>query len=99
MYIFATEEHFVERIIRTTSAGGVCVNDTMVHSAPPTLPFGGIGNSGMGAYHGKHSFDAFSHYKPVLDASKLAMDWRYMPYTGKLEALKQQIGWKSQTPQ
>jgi aldehyde dehydrogenase (NAD+) len=95
MYIFASDEAVIDKIIRETAAGGVCINDTMVHSVAPTLPFGGVGNSGMGAYHGKYSFDTFSHFKPVLDATKLAMDWRYMPYTGKLEALKQQIGWKS----
>jgi aldehyde dehydrogenase (NAD+) len=95
MYIFAKNQAVIAKLIRRTSAGGVCVNDTMVHSASPYLPFGGVGGSGMGAYHGKHSFDAFTHYKPVLDATNHAMEWRYMPYDGKLEALKAQIGWRS----
>jgi aldehyde dehydrogenase (NAD+) len=94
LYLFAADQAVVDKVVRGTSAGGVCVNDTMVHSASPFLPFGGVGNSGMGAYHGKPSFDAFTHYKPVLDATQLAMEWRYMPYAGKLQALKAQIGWK-----
>jgi aldehyde dehydrogenase (NAD+) len=94
LYVFAGDEEVVAKLLKGTSAGGVTVNDTMVHSASPVLPFGGVGNSGMGAYHGKHSFDTFTHYKPVLDATRLAMEWRYMPYAGKLEALKAQMGWK-----
>jgi aldehyde dehydrogenase (NAD+) len=94
LYIFAGDPQVVAKVLEGTSAGGVTLNDTMVHSASPLLPFGGVGNSGMGAYHGKHSFDTFTHYKSVLDATRLEMEWRYMPYAGKLEALKAQMGWK-----
>lgn len=95
MYIFAKDRTLIDKLIRQTSAGGITINDTMVHSASPYLPYGGVGNSGLGAYHGKHSFDTFTHYKPVLDATNHAMEWRYMPYDGKLEALKAQIGWNN----
>ena len=95
LYVFARDPSVIDGVIRRCSSGGVTVNDTMLHSVSPHLPFGGVGNSGMGAYHGKHSFDTFTRYKPVLDATHLAMEWRYMPYAGKLEALKAQMGWPS----
>ena len=92
LYVFAGDLDVSDRVVRAVPAGGVCVNDTMVHSVSPFLPFGGVGNSGLGAYHGKYSFDTFSHHKPVLDATCLQMDWRYMPYAGKLELLRAQLG-------
>ena len=48
---------------RETSSGGICINDTIMHLGVEELPFGGVGASGMGAYHGKHGFDTFTHYK------------------------------------
>lgn len=65
-YIFSSSKIMQERIIQNTSAGGVTVNGTLFHVGHGGLPFGGVGRSGMGAYHGKHTFDTFSHYKPVL---------------------------------
>ena len=65
-YVFTSNEDVADRVIAHTSAGGVCVNHTVVHVGVGELPFGGIGPSGMGAYHGKAGFDTFSHGKAVL---------------------------------
>ena len=69
------------RGLRQTSAGGACVNDTIMHIANENLPFGGVGNSGMGSYHGRLSFDAFSHRRAVVVTPKwIDLPFRYMPY-------------------
>ena len=57
----------MQKILDLTHAGGVTVNDTLLHIANDHLPFGGVGHSGMGAYHGKYGFDSFTHFKPVLN--------------------------------
>ncbi len=67
LYVFTNDDAVSERVIDRTSSGGVCVNHTILHLAVPDLPFGGIGDSGMGHYHGKAGFDTFSHAKPILD--------------------------------
>lgn len=93
-YLFTNDKKLKQKFVMTVSAGGLVVNDTTVHVAVHTLPFGGVGESGIGAYHGKFSFDAFSHKKAVLYRS-LAGDAaiRYPPYTdGKLRLLKAMIG-------
>lgn len=80
LYLFTTDRTIERRVMREVSFGGGCVNDTVVHLASPYLSFGGVGNSGMGAYHGKYSFDAFSHYKSVLKRpSRLEVPVRYFP--------------------
>lgn len=66
LYIFSASDETVDRILAETSSGGVCVNDTMTHLIVPDLPFGGVGESGYGAYHGRWGFEAFSHRKSVL---------------------------------
>jgi aldehyde dehydrogenase (NAD+) len=66
LYVFSDDEATVDRVISHTSAGGVCVNQVLMHLALADLPFGGVGPSGMGAYHGKAGFDTFTHHKPVL---------------------------------
>ncbi|MBA0765092.1 hypothetical protein Gotri_014350 [Gossypium trilobum] len=89
-YLFTNKKKLKEKFVATVSAGGLVINDTTVHLAEPTLPFGGVGDSGMGAYHGKFSFDAFSHKKAVLYRG-FACDAfvRYPPYTrGKLGLLR-----------
>ena len=63
LYIFTDNKSVRESILNRTSSGSVCVNDVIVHLSIETLPFGGVGNSGYGAYHGKDSFDTFSHRK------------------------------------
>ncbi len=69
------------KITRILSSGGACINDTIMHIANENIPFGGVGNSGMGQYHGKDSFDAFSHKKSiVVTPTWLDLPFRYMPY-------------------
>ncbi len=70
-----------DNVLRSTSSGGACINDTIMHIANENLPFGGVGNSGMSSYHGKRSFDAFTHYKAVVKTPTwLDLPFRYMPY-------------------
>ncbi|CAM6086424.1 unnamed protein product [Calypogeia fissa] len=66
LYLFSNDEKVQQQVLADTSSGGVTVNDTVLHVRHRGLPFGGVGDSGMGAYHGKHSFDTFSHRKAVL---------------------------------
>lgn len=90
LYLFTRSKAVRRRVTREVSFGGGCVNDTVVHLANPHLPFGGVGESGMGGYHGKASFDTFTHYKSILKrAGWLDPPMRYHPYTrGKLLAVK-----------
>jgi acyl-CoA reductase-like NAD-dependent aldehyde dehydrogenase len=93
LYIFSRNKQFQDQILTQTSSGGVCINDTIMQIAPSSLPFGGVGESGMGAYHGKASFDTFSHYKSVLVRNFwFDLKWRYAPYAGKLGLFKRLIG-------
>ena len=81
-YIFTGKKSTEQRLTSILSAGGICVNDTIVHLAVHSLPFGGVGQSGMGAYHGRTGFDTFSHAKPILHrASWLDLPFRYAPLT------------------
>ncbi|XP_030523397.1 aldehyde dehydrogenase family 3 member H1 [Rhodamnia argentea] len=93
-YIFTNDKKLKEHFVKNVSAGGLVVNDTTVHVAVHTLPFGGVGQSGMGAYHGKFSFDAFSHKKAVVYRSFMGdAAMRYPPYTnGKLRLMKALLG-------
>ncbi len=82
LYLFSDDKNVISRVINGTSSGSVCINDTVLQIAEKNLPFGGVGSSGMGSYHGKSSFDTFTHYKSVLKRefgkdSKL----RYPPYS------------------
>lgn len=80
-YYFSGSRKKQRDIIHRTSAGGGCINDTMMHLTNPKLPFGGVGLSGMGRYHGKYSFDAFTHYRTMLSKSTLVdIPFRYAPY-------------------
>ncbi|MBO7302182.1 MAG: aldehyde dehydrogenase [Bacteroidaceae bacterium] len=80
LYYFGKVKNGKE-FIRLTSAGGSCINDSIMHIANENLPFGGVGNSGMGHYHGKLSFDAFSHQRAVVTTTTLLdLPFRYMPY-------------------
>lgn len=88
LYIFAKDKKIIRRVTRSCSFGGGCVNDTVIHLATSNMGFGGVGASGIGSYHGKAGFDAFSHYKSIVD-KKTWMDlpMRYRPYkkfNGKL---------------
>jgi aldehyde dehydrogenase (NAD+) len=81
LYIFTSRPGVADRTIERTSSGGVCVNGTVLQIATPGLPFGGVGDSGMGAYHGQYGFHTFSHDKGVLDRATWFDPWfSYPPY-------------------
>jgi len=83
-YIFSNDENNKNFFIQNIEFGGGCVNNCMVHLVNPDLPFGGIGNSGMGRYHGEDSFDTMSHTKSIIKtATWLDPSLRYAPYTDK----------------
>ena len=89
LYIFSRNKDIQKRILQATSSGGVCINDTVMQVGVNELPFGGVGDSGIGSYHGVASFDTFSHHKSVLNKSfLLELNWRYPSYKEKLEQLK-----------
>jgi aldehyde dehydrogenase (NAD+) len=93
LYLFSKDQQTQQQVLERTSSGGVCLNDTVMQISVTELPFGGVGESGIGSYHGKASFDTFSHYKSVLKKGWwLDLDWRYAPYTGKLDLIKRVIG-------
>ncbi|XP_029884960.1 aldehyde dehydrogenase family 3 member A2-like isoform X2 [Aquila chrysaetos chrysaetos] len=86
LYVFSNNKKLIKRVISETSSGGVTGNDVIMHALLSTLPFGGVGNSGMGAYHGKHSFETFSHRRACL-IKDLKMEgtnnFRYPPISQK----------------
>jgi aldehyde dehydrogenase (NAD+) len=80
LYWFGDEKNGWE-VIRNTSSGGACINDVIMHIANDNLPFGGVGNSGMGRYHHRHSFECFTHTRSILvSPPSTDMPLRYMPY-------------------
>lgn len=83
LYIFTGDRALEKRIVSALPSGGVCVNDTVIHLANPHVPFGGVGNSGMGACHGKTGFDTFTHYRTAVRRGGLDLPMRYAPYAGK----------------
>lgn len=94
LYVFTDDKAFAERAIRKFSFGGGCINDTVVHFSNKRLPFGGVGNSGMGAYHGKKSYDTFSHQKAIVKkATWLDIPLRYAPYGNKLKLIRKLLKW------
>lgn len=81
LYLFSQDKAAHRRVIETTSSGGVCINDVVMQLVGPQLPFGGVGASGMGAYHGRTGFETFSHRKSVLvKTTRLELPLRYPPY-------------------
>ncbi|MEO1179873.1 MAG: aldehyde dehydrogenase [Cyanobacteria bacterium J06636_28] len=93
LYLFSRDKTKQQRVLTETSSGGVCLNDTVLHIGVPDLPFGGVGQSGIGSYHGKASFETFSHYKSVLKKTFwFDLDWRYAPYKpSKLAQIKKLV--------
>ena len=88
-YVFSEDENFSEDVINRFSFGGGCVNDTISHVASKYLPFGGIGASGMGNYHGKTSFDTFTHTKAIVKKNtKLDINLVFPPYKNKINLIK-----------
>lgn len=89
LYLFTSDKETERRVMGEVSFGGGCVNDTLVHLAPSKLPFGGVGESGMGRYHGKYGFDAFTHEKSVVRKGFFPdIPLRYPPYHSKLWIVK-----------
>ena len=81
LYYFSESKQSIRKVLKHTSSGGTCINDTIMHIANENLPFGGVGASGMSAYHGKESFRVFSHYRAVvITTTRLDLPFRYMPY-------------------
>lgn len=94
LYVFSERNTFCDEMISKHSFGGGCINDTMVHFSNNKLPFGGVGHSGIGAYHGQLSFDIFSHHKAVVKkATWIDLPLRYAPYKGKLTIVKKILNW------
>ncbi len=85
LYLFTSNKKHVKRVTTELSYGGGCINDVVIHLATSNMGFGGVGESGMGAYHGKNGFDAFSHYKSIVDKKTwLDLPMRYQPFKSKL---------------
>jgi aldehyde dehydrogenase (NAD+) len=81
LYVFSNDKKLQNRLLRKIPAGGVSVNDTLVHIVSSKLPFGGVGNSGIGRYHGKYSFEVFSNVKSVVKrAVWMDVPVRYAPF-------------------
>ena len=88
LYLFSNNPSVQSLVLKNTSSGGMVINDCVLHHMNPNLPFGGINNSGVGSYHGKFGFDAFSHHKAVLKSSPMS-PFKIMlpPYTKTKESL------------
>ena len=94
LYVFSKNSNFSHKIITKYSFGGGCINDTVIHFSNKKLPFGGVGHSGIGAYHGKRSFDLFSHKKAIVKrAFWLDIAVRYAPYKEKINWIKKVLKW------
>ncbi len=90
LYLFTKDQQTERRILDTCSFGGGCINDTIIHLATTHMPFGGVGASGMGSYHGKKSFETFTHMRSIVKKSMLLdLPMRYHPYSdGKLRIVR-----------
>ena len=94
LYVFTEDKKFAQKIIKQYSFGGGCINDTVVHFSNKRLPFGGVGHSGIGAYHGRLSFDTFSHKKAIVKkANWLDLPMRCAPYKDKLKTIQKLLKW------
>ena len=88
-YYFSDSTAKQEEMLRTTSSGGACINEVLMHIANDRLPFGGVGNSGIGHYHGEYSFEVFSHSRSVMKkANFIDIPIRYAPYKNKIKLIK-----------
>lgn len=84
LYLFSSDKCHIERVQNELSYGGGCINDVIIHLATSEMGFGGVGESGMGSYHGRDGFDAFSHYKSIVNKKNwLDLPMRYQPYNSK----------------
>ena len=88
LYCFTEDKGVKERILKKCRFGGGCINDVVIHLATSEMPFGGVGESGMGSYHGRAGFEEFSHTRSIVDKKTwMDMPVRYQPYTGFKEKL------------
>ena len=88
LYLFTRDKAVERAVLDTLSFGGGCINDTVIHLATPHMGFGGVGESGMGSYHGKESFDTFSHRRSIVRKAFFPdLPMRYRPYTEKKDKL------------
>ena len=88
LYLFTSDQKIAKKVTARCSFGGGCINDVVIHLATSEMGFGGFGESGMGAYHGKNGFDTFSHYKSIVDKRTwLDLPMRYQPYKKTNETL------------
>jgi aldehyde dehydrogenase (NAD+) len=94
LYVFSAERATQDRVLAELPSGGACVNDTVTHLANPRLPFGGVGDSGMGGYHGRHSFETFSHLRAVVRSGTwFDLAAKYPPYRLPLAVLRRVMAW------
>jgi len=101
IYLFSKNQTLIDDILKRTSCGGVCINDCILHMALETLPFGGVGNSGMGRYHGSFTFDCFTHEKSVLQrrqGGEKVLWMRYPPYDDAKFYWSKQLGVRRSLP-
>jgi len=92
LYLFSGDRETQDRVLAETSSGGACINGTLLHLANPKLPFGGVGPSGMGAYHGHHTFETFSHRKSVLRRGfRFDPKLMYPPYSARKTRLAKKM--------
>jgi aldehyde dehydrogenase (NAD+) len=95
-YVFSQRKRWAKKIMYSYSYGGGIINDTLLQFTNRKLPFGGIGHSGIGSYHGEHSFTAFTHKKPYIQRGSWPdPSYRYAPYQKKIGFLKPLLKWLS----
>lgn len=89
LYYFSEDRDNIEKIIKKTSSGGITINDTILHVGTSNLPFGGVGTSGIGSYHGKKSFDTFTHEKSIVKRGNyIEFSFRFAPFKNKINILR-----------
>jgi aldehyde dehydrogenase (NAD+) len=89
LYLFTEDKNVEQEVLSRVSFGGGCINDTISHVANSSLPFGGVGNSGIGGYHGKHSFEVFSHRKSIVKrGTRIDLGIVYPPYGNKIKLVR-----------
>lgn len=94
LYVFSKNSKFSRKIIQNYTFGGGCINDTMVHFANKRLPFGGVGHSGIGSYHGRFGFDTFTHKKSIVKKGNwIDIPIRYAPYKDKINFVRKLLNW------
>ena len=96
LYLYSNDKQAQDKVVQNTMSGGVCLNDSMLHVAQHDMPFGGIGNSGMGHYHGEEGFNEFSKLRPIFkQAKKSGIPALASPYGDAFEKMaKLMMRWK-----